>query len=112
MLEGGFTWVPSLMWRLDKEWKGLRHNTPWVKRPPSDYMRRHIRLTTQPLDAPPTKQHLQQIIEQMDSDEMLLFSTDYPHWHTDDAMAVLRNALSEPLVTKIFSENARSFYRL
>ena len=83
LIEGGFTWMPSLMWRIDKEWKGLRHNTPWVKRPPSDYMREHIRLTTQPIDGPAEAHYLHQIIEQMDSDEMLMFATDYPHYHFD-----------------------------
>ena len=24
MVEGGWTWLPSLMWRLDKNWKALR----------------------------------------------------------------------------------------
>jgi predicted TIM-barrel fold metal-dependent hydrolase len=111
LIEGGFTWMPSLMWRIDKEWKGLRHNTPWVKRLPSDYMREHIRLTIQPVDAPDAKQ-LRQMIEQMDSDEMLMFSTDYPHWHFDTPADALPIALEEPLLTKILAENARSFYRL
>ena len=26
--EGGFTWLPSLLWRWDKEWKGLRRADP------------------------------------------------------------------------------------
>ena len=50
--ESGWTWMPSLMWRMDKEWKGLRRDTPWVKRRPSEYMREHIRLTTAPTDRP------------------------------------------------------------
>ena len=53
LIEGGFAWMPSLMWRLDKEWKGLRSNTPWVRRAPSDYIREHMRLTVQPVGAPP-----------------------------------------------------------
>src|SRR5947209_7024396 len=24
LVEGGWTWLPSLMWRIDKDWKGLR----------------------------------------------------------------------------------------
>jgi predicted TIM-barrel fold metal-dependent hydrolase len=112
LIEGGWTWMPSLMWRIDKEWKGLRHNTPWVKRLPSDYMRRHIRLTLQPLDAPPDARQLLQVIEQMESDEMLMFSTDYPHWHFDSPDEALPAALSMDLQRKIRSENARKFYQL
>jgi len=112
LIEGGFTWLPSLMWRIDKEWKGLRHNTPWVKRPPSAYMRDHIRLTTQPLDGPTEARSLRQIIEQMDSDEMLMFASDYPHWQYDAPAEAFPVQLEEGLLKKILAENARVWYRL
>ncbi|MBV7332094.1 amidohydrolase [Chloroflexi bacterium TSY] len=112
LIEGGFAWMPSLMWRTDKEWKGLRSNTPWVKRPPSDYMRDHMRLTVQPIGAPPMLEYIEEMIEQMESEEMLMFATDYPHWHydTDDEAWPLQ--LPEPLNSNIWSENARAWYRL
>ena len=113
LVEGGWTWMPSLMWRIDKEWKGLRHNTPWVKRPPSDYMREHIRLTAQPVDAPMhnTEPLLGEVVAQMESDAMLLFSTDYPHYHFDHATEAwpLRDAT---LARKVFHDNAAAFYGL
>lgn len=112
LIEGGFTWLPSLMWRLDKEWKGLRYNTPWVKRMPSDYMRAHLRLTTQPLDAPADLDQLRQILEQIESDEMLLFATDYPHHHFDTVEAAWPLALDEATTAKILWENAQAWYRL
>ncbi len=31
----GFTWLPSLLWRLDREWRTFRHDVPWVAGPPS-----------------------------------------------------------------------------
>jgi predicted TIM-barrel fold metal-dependent hydrolase len=112
LIEGGFTWLPSLMWRMDKEWKGLRREIPWVKRLPSEYIRQHLRLTLQPVDAPPDPNHLLQIIEQLESDEMLMFSTDYPHWHFDSPEEALPVALSPEVERKILAENARAFYRL
>ena len=112
LIEGGFTWLPALMWRIDKEWKGLRSNTPWVKRPPSDYIRDHIRLTVQPVDAPPEPAYLEQIIDQLESDMMLMFATDYPHWHYDADEEAWPMRLPEPLNSNIWSENARAFYRL
>ncbi len=66
--------MPSLMWRIDKEWRGLRHNTPWVKRPPSEYIREHIRLTLQPTDASLNSEHLFQFIDPLGSEEILMFS--------------------------------------
>ena len=112
LIEGGFIWMPSLMWRIDKEWKGLRANTPWVKRPPSDYMREHMRLTVQPIGAPPDPQYILQTIEQLESDTMLMFATDYPHWHYDADEEAWPFELPEPLNANIWSENARTWYGL
>ena len=112
LIEGGFTWLPSLLWRWDKEWKGLRPQTPWVRRLPSEYVHEHVRLTTQPWDAPPTEAQLLQIIDQLGSDELLLFSTDYPHWQYDAPEEALPPAgLPDALVAKIMRDNARAFYR-
>jgi predicted TIM-barrel fold metal-dependent hydrolase len=112
LVEGGFTWLPALMWRMDKEWRGLRPEIPWNKRLPSEYVRQHIRLTIQPTDAPPTPDQFLQVIDQLGSDELLLFSTDYPHWHFDSPEEALPIQLPGNLARKIMSENARAFYRL
>ena len=104
--------MPSLMWRLDKEWKGLRSNTPWVRRPPSDYIREHMRLTVQPVGAPPDRRFLLQTIEQMESDSLLMFASDYPHWHYDSDEEAWPVKLPEPLDANIRHRNARAFYRL
>ena len=45
LVESGFTWLPPLMWRFDKNWKGLRREVPWVDRLPSEMIREHVRLT-------------------------------------------------------------------
>src|SRR5947209_836569 len=29
-VDSGFTWIPPLMWRLDKNWKGTRREVPWI----------------------------------------------------------------------------------
>ncbi len=109
LIESGFTWVPALMWRIDKEWRGLRHHTPWVRRPPSAYIRDHIRFTLQPIDSPPSSAQLLQVLGQLGSDEMVLFSSDYPH-HQFEGGDVLPAALPVSLSEKILYENARSFY--
>ncbi len=112
LLESGFTWLPSFMWRFDKEWRNLRRLVPWVKRAPSAYIREHIRITIQPLDVPPNPEHLLQIIDQIGSEELLLYASDYPHLHAADPEETLLRHLPETLVQKICNENARRFYRL
>lgn len=112
LIEGGWTWLPSLMWRMDKEWKGLRHNTPWVSRLPSAYIREHLRLTTQPLDQPPNVLQSQQLMDQLESDEMLLFSSDFPHYRYSTLVQALPTGIDKIVLAKILAENARSFYKL
>lgn len=112
MAEGGFTWLPSLMWRFDKDWKGIRREAPWVNRPPSEIIRDHMRFTIQPADEPPQPEYLAEIIGQLGSEELLLFSTDYPHWHFDDKEGALPVNLSTGLERRILVENAAALYGL
>lgn len=111
LIEGGVSWLPSLMWRLDKEWKGLRREVPWVKQPPSAYIREHMRLTIQPFDAPAEPPHFTQIIDQLGSTDLLLFATDYPHRHLETPGTELPADLPDMLLRKIMAENARAFFR-
>jgi predicted TIM-barrel fold metal-dependent hydrolase len=111
LVEGGVAWLPHLMWRMDKNYKALRATTPWLKRMPSAYIRDHCYLTTQPIEEPDNPKHLQQIFEMMDAENILLFSSDFPHWDFDDPFMIMKG-LSEDVKHKIFYENARQLYNL
>jgi uncharacterized protein len=110
LLEGGFSWVPGLMWRLDQSWRAARREIPWLKRRPSDYIREHFRFGTQPMEEPDHPQHLLQIIDMMDSDEMLMFATDFPHWDYDAPQPAMPKVIPAGLTRKIMWANARDFY--
>jgi len=111
MIEGGAAWLPSLMWRFDKNWKGLRQTTPWLERPPSEYIQEHILLTTQPIEEPEHPEHLRAIFEMFDVAHMLMFSSDYPHWDGDTPDFAAR-ALPAAVRPQVLSETARALYRL
>ena len=51
----------------------------------------------------------QKLMEHMDSDELLLFSTDYPHWQFDGE-DVLPAGLPPSMVRKIMIDNPRATY--
>ena len=110
-VEAGWTWLPAFLWRFDKEWKALRREVPWVKRPPTDYILEHVRFTLQPIDAPPDRRELLETLDQIPTDDVLLYSSDYPHWH-DDGPAGFPFDLPEARARKILAENARAWYRL
>ena len=52
MIEGGFAWLPALTWRLDKLFERMRSEVPHLKKKPSEYIREHIWVTTQPMEEP------------------------------------------------------------
>lgn len=110
LLEGGFAWVPGIMWKLDASWRALRREVPWLTRRPSEYIREHVRFGTQPFEEPDNPKHVLDLIEMMGSDRMLMFATDYPHWDYDDPARALPSILPPDLKQKIFWENARDFY--
>jgi predicted TIM-barrel fold metal-dependent hydrolase len=109
LIESGVTWLPANLWRANKTWRGIRAEVPWLDRLPADIVRARVRLTAQPFDAPPNATALETLLEQLGSEDMLLFATDYPHWHYDGEDA-LPAGLSPGLVRKILVDNALATY--
>ncbi len=108
--EGGFTWMPAYMWRLSKFWRALRMEVPWLHQPPSEIIRDRVRMTIHPLDEPPTAEQMEQILEQLGSDKMLMFSSDFPHWQFDGERSELPAGMTGEYRRKLLSTNARQTY--
>ena len=111
LIEGGFAWLPPLIWRLDATWKKMRSEVPALKRKPSEYIRDHFWLSTQPMEEPPKREYFEQLLEQMDMNDKLMFATDYPHWDFDAPDRALPSFLKPELRRKILSDNARALYQ-
>jgi predicted TIM-barrel fold metal-dependent hydrolase len=109
MLESGFAWVPPYVWRMDADWKGLRPQIPWVKRPPSEYVFENVRFASQPADEPDPPEALGSILEWMHADRTLMFASDYPHWDWDDPSQTFMR-VEEPLRSRIMGLNAREAF--
>jgi uncharacterized protein len=108
LIESGVCWLPGLVWRLDNDYRGLRMEVPWVKRLPSEYVREHVRLTTQPLERPDSLRDLRAMLELI-GPEMLLFATDYPHWDFDNPEFL---PVPPEWAERVFERNAREWYGL
>ena len=109
LIESGVTWLPAMMWRINKTWRGVRAEVPWLDRLPADIFRERVRLTIQPFDTPPAAAAITTLLEEFGSDDMLLFSTDYPHWHFDGTDAVPAG-LPEGMMRKMLVDNALATY--
>jgi len=109
--EGGFSWIVPLLWRLDNLWAELQSETPLVRRRPSEYVHDHVRFTSQPIEEPSDAGRLQRVFERADAANLLMFSTDYPHWDYDDPMHVARQFPAE-MRERILRDNARALYGL
>jgi uncharacterized protein len=110
-VEGGVAWLPSLMWRLDKNWKALRSTTPWLTRLPSEIIQDHIYLTTQPIEEPDDHRHFHQVLDMFDAEKMLMFSSDYPHWDGDTPDFAMRQ-LPPAMRNAVLYENALKVFNL
>jgi len=84
--------------------RGPQGDVPELKRKPSEYVKDHIWFTTQPLDYPEDKIELTNVLERMEADKILLFSSDYPHWTFDDPRWLMKH-LPERMRDAVMHEN-------
>jgi hypothetical protein len=87
----------------------VRLEVPWVDRSPVEIARDHVRLTIQPFDGPDDPVAVARLIDHMQSDDMLLFASDFPHWQFDGD-DVMPAGIPEKLHTRIRRDNALATY--
>jgi predicted TIM-barrel fold metal-dependent hydrolase len=109
LIESGLAWIPALMWRMDRNWHRMRDEVPEVKRPPSEYIRERLWVTTQPIEEPDNRKHLLDVLEWI-GPEHVMFATDYPHWDFDDPARALPPEVGPDLRRKILHDNAAKLY--
>jgi predicted TIM-barrel fold metal-dependent hydrolase len=107
-LECGFTWLPAHLWRFDKDWKGVWREVPWVSERPSEYVRRHMRFTTEPAQLPQDAAQIAEVV-QMVGAEMLMYASDHPHDHGGAGAALIEH-LGAQDAEAVLRGNAAAFY--
>lgn len=111
-VEGGFSWIAPLLWRMDNAWSALRMETPWLIDKPSSYVRRGVRFTTQPIEEPGDLADLYRTYEIAGADNLLMFSTDYPHWDFNNPSQAAFNRMPVAMRHSIFAATAIEVYDL
>src|ERR1044072_3519392 len=109
LIESGFGWLPALGWRLDKHWERMRDEVPHVKRPPSEYIREHFWVSTQPMEEAEDPEHVIDAMRWIGFDR-ILFASDYPHWDFDDPVLALPPSLTDAQRRMIYGDNAKKLY--
>ncbi len=109
LIECGFGWLPALGWRLDKHWKRMRDEVPHVRRAPSEYIREHFYVTTQPMEETDDPTHVLDAMRWIGFDR-ILFASDYPHWDFDDPVMAIPPSLTDEQRRMIFAGNAMQLF--
>ena len=108
LMESGFTWLPTLLWRTNRGWRGMRTEIPGsiALRPRSCATTCALRCSRSTC---PTPTSLNRVMDHVRSDELIVFSTDYPHWQFDGDDA-LPEGLSDAMIRKILIDNPLATY--
>jgi predicted TIM-barrel fold metal-dependent hydrolase len=111
LVGAGVTWVQTVMWRFDNEFKALRREVPWLSEQPSQYFLHNLRVSTYPLDGVPTPAAWSKVLgAQPGLEDMICFASGYPNWDADSAAAVAAK-LPPAIHDKLFRENAEKLFR-
>lgn len=107
--DGGLDMLAPLLWRFEKDWRPSRHETPWVHRPPSEYVAEHVRFCANALEGPTASADVWRWYAASDAASLQLFASDHPARDRLDAAAALAGAAPE-VRRRVLGENARAFY--
>jgi hypothetical protein len=109
--EAGVSWVPFVMYRLDKEYTERRREVPFLEDRPSTYFKRFY-FATQPIEEPEPLRDLVSLFKLFNGEDQVMFASDWPHEDFDHPNKILEAPFSLEAKRKIMGENAIRFFNL
>jgi predicted TIM-barrel fold metal-dependent hydrolase len=103
--EFGWAWLSPLIRRLDHMWATAPAMFPMLRMEPSRYIPGHVWVTSQPAMDVPRVKHENLLLDQIQAERTMCFSSDYPHWDADDSEQIFRGA-DQTLMARILHDNA------
>lgn len=108
-LEGGISWVPAHVERMDDHFENPRYGAKdLISQPPSDYLKQGRIF----FGCEGNESFLGKIVEEVGED-LFLYSSDYPHADRTEGTATQlrdRSDISAPVRKKLLEDNSRRFY--
>ncbi|MGI0091931.1 MAG: amidohydrolase family protein [Nitrososphaerales archaeon] len=111
-MEGGVTFIPWIMNRLDSMYMMMKSEAPVLKKLPSEYIKEFY-YSSQPLERPQKQSDLKFAFDSFNADRQLMYASDYPHFDFDVPSVIYNLPFLSPESKKnILGENARRVFRL
>ena len=113
LVGGGVGWIPSFLWRMDYWFKQNAHETPWLKRPPSEYFVRHFRVATDEADVIMLGDgglEKNSLAALPGWEQMLLYGSCYPNRDSEQPEEIASRLPAE-WRADVMSANATRFFR-
>ncbi|MCB1549562.1 MAG: amidohydrolase family protein [Hyphomicrobiaceae bacterium] len=108
--DGGHDLLPPLVWRMDKNWRPTRRETPWVEELPSAYVRRQVRFCTSLLEGPSDPAVAEGWLELGEGADLLVYASRYP-FHDYQSPAAASVGLPDASRERIMGGNAAALFR-
>jgi predicted TIM-barrel fold metal-dependent hydrolase len=109
-MEHGITWIPWLLGRMDKTFERREHAMEWLDTKPSEQVRESFFFGTQPIEDVPGPGALKRIFDMMQAEDLLVYTTDFPHFDFDYPSMLTIPSQSEEEERQIFGENAMEVF--
>jgi predicted TIM-barrel fold metal-dependent hydrolase len=109
--EAGISWVPFLMYRLDKEYLERRREVPFLTEQPSHYLKK-VYVATQPIEEPKNPGDIATLVGLYGGEDTTMFASDWPHHDFDHPMKLAQVPFSDEVRRKIFGENALRLFKI
>lgn len=107
--DGGFDLLGPMMWRLDKDYRAMRVDMPWMTRLPSEYLADQVRFVTHRMDGPDDPDVADEWRGMVDAADLLVYGSNYPNWDFLPPGLVAPDAAPETR-EKILRHNATRLY--
>jgi predicted TIM-barrel fold metal-dependent hydrolase len=111
-VEQGVVWIPAVQGRMDKNYQQRKHALPWLERKPSEYLQESFYFGTQPMEDAAGPANLMRVLNHIDAEDMLVYTSDWPHFDFDYPSLLTLPELSDSAERKIFGENAMEIFDL